>query len=142
MSIVQTITTSFKVELLSGYHAFSSAYRAADTFNVALYTSAITLDSTTTAYSSTGEASGGNYVAGGQILVPTTPLASGTTACQSFANVSWLGAITANSALIYNVTQNKRSVCVLNFGASKSSVVNFTIMFPTDDQNNAVVRIQ
>ncbi len=44
---------------------------ASDTFYLALYTNAATLDQTTTAYITTGEASGGNYVAGGQIVTAT-----------------------------------------------------------------------
>ncbi|NBS70573.1 hypothetical protein EBT31_16910 [bacterium] len=44
---------------------------ATDTFYLALYTNSATLDQTTTAYSTTGEASGGNYVAGGQIVTAT-----------------------------------------------------------------------
>jgi len=141
VSVVQTVTTSFKVEILNGYHAFSASYRPADTFNIALYSTVVTLDSTVTAYSPVGEASGGSYVPGGQIIAPIAPLASGTTACLSFNPVSWAGVITANSALIYNSSQGGRSVCVLNFGANKTSATNFSITFPTDDQNNAVVRI-
>ena len=40
---------------------------ATDTFYLALYTNSATLNAQTTAYDTTGEASGGNYVAGGQI---------------------------------------------------------------------------
>jgi hypothetical protein len=139
----QTLCSSFKVELLEGYHAFSSAYRAADTFYIALYTSAATLGATTTAYTSSNEATGGNYVAGGQVLVPTVPLISGTTACLNFGNVQWTGSITANSALIYNVSQDNRAVCVLNFGSNKTSTLLFNVTFPpVDDQYQALIRIQ
>ena len=141
MAVLQTQTTSFKVELLNGYHAFSSAYRAADTFKIALYTSGASLGAATTVYSATNEASGGSYSAGGAVLVPLAPLASGTSACLSFATVSWTGVITANSALIYNSTQGNRSVCVLNFGANKTSANSFVITFPVQDQYNAVIRI-
>ena len=44
---------------------------ATDTFYLALYTNSATLDQTTTAYTTIGEASGGNYVAGGQIVTAT-----------------------------------------------------------------------
>ena len=44
---------------------------ATDTFYLALYTNSATLDQTTTAYSTTGEATGGNYVAGGAIVTAT-----------------------------------------------------------------------
>jgi hypothetical protein len=39
---------------------------------MALYTNDATLDQTTTAYTVTGEASGGNYVAGGEIVTTTS----------------------------------------------------------------------
>ncbi len=55
--------TSFKKELLFGVHDFANG---ADTFNMALYNSAATLDASTTAYSATNETSGTGYTAGGQ----------------------------------------------------------------------------
>lgn len=48
--IIQTLTTSFKKELLQGVHNFAS-----DTFKLALYTSAASLGADTTAYSPAGE---------------------------------------------------------------------------------------
>ena len=50
--------------LINGSFNFSS-----NTFYLALYTNAATLYETTTAYTTTGEASGGNYVAGGKLLL-------------------------------------------------------------------------
>jgi hypothetical protein len=55
MAIVQGIVTSFRKEILQGYHVFTSG--AAHTFKMALYSSSATLDITTTAYTSTGEVS-------------------------------------------------------------------------------------
>ncbi len=45
MAITQAMCTSFKVDLLDGEHDFG-----ADTFYIALFTSAATLDASTTAY--------------------------------------------------------------------------------------------
>ena len=53
--ITQTLTTSFKTELLQGIHDFS-----ADTFKIALYTSDASLGADTTAYTTTGEVSTSN----------------------------------------------------------------------------------
>ena len=138
MSISQTATTSFKVQLLEGVHNFTS-----DTFKIALYTGSASLDSTTTVYTTTGETSGTGYTAGGETLTPTTPTSSGTTAYVSFANVSWASAsFTARAALIYNATQGNKSVAVLDFGSDKTvSGSTFTITFPTADASNAIVRI-
>ena len=108
-------TNTFLVGLLDGTFDFGTG--TTQTFKIALYTNAATLNQDTTAYTSTGEASGGNYAAGGQVLaisqVPTTGN-SGSTAYISFTNAAWTGAITARGALIYlaNGTTNP-AVCVL-----------------------------
>ena len=149
MTIAQTATTSFKVELPQGIHNFGPT--SPDTFKVALYTAAASLDATTTVYTTTGEvsSSGTNYTAGGNTLtISVTPVAannsSGTpTSYWSFANTSWAGAsFTARGALIYNSTEGNKSVAVLDFGSDKT--VNndiFQIIFPTPDANSAIVRI-
>jgi hypothetical protein len=141
--IYQGTCGSFKAEVWNGYHAFSSAFRTADTFRIALYTSAASLDpSTTTVYTTVGEASGTGYSAGGIILVPTAPANSGVAAYLSFANASWTGAsFTANGALIYNATQGNRAVCILAFGGDKTPTSGtFTVQFPVNGATTSVIR--
>lgn len=159
MAITQAMTTSFKAELLLGVHDFRpSADTGADTFKLALYTSAATLDANTTTYTSSQESSGANYSAGGLALTNTGVTATninantGTGFCDfsdlTFPNVS----VTARGALIYNTTPSANSnanttltnaaVCVLDFGADKTSTDgDFTIIFPTNDASNAIIRI-
>lgn len=148
MAITQAMVTSFKVEILNGIHAFGTTVtRGAttpDTFKIALYTSSATLDSTTTAYSTTNEvASTGGYSAGGNTLTTIAPTSSGTTAFLDFNDTTWSSStITANGALIYNSTQSNKAVAVLAFGSDKSSSGgNFTIQFPVADASNAILRI-
>ena len=137
MAITRTQCTSFKVELLTGTHDFSS-----DTFKIALYTSAANLGADTTAYSTSNEISTLGYTAGGNILtVSTTPTSSGTTAYVSFANTSWSSALTARGALIYNSSKSNKAVAVLDFGADKTSSGTFTVTFPTADATSAIIRI-
>jgi hypothetical protein len=63
MAITQAICNTFKKELLDGDHDFDTG---GDVFKLALYTSAATLDSSTTVYTSTNEvAASGQYSAGG-----------------------------------------------------------------------------
>jgi len=140
--------TSFKNELLYGVHDFDAS--TGDTFNIALYTSAATLDASTTAYSATNETSGTGYSAGGQALTNVNPTTSGTTAFTDFADETFTTAtITARGALIYNTTPNTTSisvsnpsVVVLDFGGDKTSTAgDFTIVFPTADASNAIIRI-
>jgi hypothetical protein len=147
MSIQQTATTSFKVELLQAVHNFGPT--TPNTFKVALYTAAANINETTTVYSTTNEVVGTGYTAGGNTLVISTSPTSANntanvpTAFISFNNSSWTNAtFTARAALIYNVTQGNKSVAVLDFGSDKT--VNndtFQIIFPTPDANSAIVRI-
>ena len=141
MAITQAMCTSFKQELLTGTHNFTNS--TGDTFKIALYTSAATLDATTTAYSVTNETSGTGYVAGGNTLTNVTPTTSGTTAFTDFSDTTWSSStITARGALIYNSTDSNRAVVVLDFGSDKSSTAgDFTITFPAADASNAIIRI-
>jgi hypothetical protein len=72
-----------------------------------------------------------------------SPTTSGTTAFIDFADLTFSTAtITARGALIYNSTNGNRTVCVLDFGSDKTSTAgDFTIVFPTADASNAIVRI-
>lgn len=142
--------TSFKVQLLQGAHDFRAT--GGDTFKIALYTNSATFDASTTAYTATNEitnTSGSAYVAGGATLTEIDPTSTGTTAFTDFTDVSWTSAsFTARGALIYNTTPTSGlgltnpTVCVLDFGADKVvSAGTFTVVFPTADASNAIIRI-
>ena len=142
------MATSFKTELLNGIHAFGTTVvrgaTTADTFKIALYTSSASLGENTTAYTTSNEVSGTGYSAGGNTLtVSTAPTSSGTTAYLDFSDTTWSTAtITARGALIYNSTQSDKAVAVLDFGSDKTSTAgDFTIVFPTADASNAIIRI-
>lgn len=142
MAITQAMATSFKVELLTATHNFTNS--TGDVFKIALYTSSATLGATTTVYSTSNEVpSTGNYTAGGNTLTNVTPTTSGTTAFTDFADTTWSSStITANGALIYNSSKSDKAVAVLAFGSDKSSSSgDFTIVFPTADATNAIIRI-
>ena len=150
MTIQQTATTSFKVQLLQAVHNFGPT--SPNTFKVALYTAAANIGPSTTAYTSVGEvsSSGTGYTTTGEILTISVSPTSGTnsvnvpTAFISFANATWYNAtFTCRGALIYNDSvTGKPSVAVLDFGTDKT-VTNdtFQIIFPTPDANSAIVRI-
>lgn len=143
MAISQAMCTSFKVQLLSGAQNFNTG--TTKVYKIALYTSSATLGASTTNYSSTTNevASGGGYTTGGNTLtVSQVPGSSGTTAFIDFADTTWSAAtITARGALIYNSTDDT-AVAVLDFGSDKSSTAgDFTIIFPTADASNAIIRI-
>jgi hypothetical protein len=145
MAISQAMCTSFKVQLLSGAQNFNTG--TTKVYKIALYTSAATLGASTTTYSGTSNevASGGGYTTGGNTLsvsqVPTDG-GSGTTAFIDFADTTWSAAtITARGALIYNSTDDT-AVAVLDFGSDKTSTAgDFTIIFPTANATDAIIRI-
>tara|TARA_R110000787_G_scaffold43510_2_gene106683 strand:+ start:3460 stop:3888 length:429 start_codon:yes stop_codon:yes gene_type:complete len=141
MAITQAMCTSFKVELMTGTHNFTAS--SGNSFKLALYTSSATMSAATTAYSSTNEASGTNYTAGGAALTNITPVSSGTTALADFADLTFSNAtITARGCLIYNDTNSDKAVAVLDFGGDKTSTAgDFTIQFPAADASNAIIRI-
>jgi len=134
------LCTSFKKELLEGLHDFNVG---ANTYKLALYDNNASFTAATTVYTTSNEISGTGYPAGGGTLTNIDPTTSGTTAFIDFADLTFTTAtITARGALIYNSTNGNRTVCVLDFGSDKTSTAgDFTIVFPTADASNAIVRI-
>jgi hypothetical protein len=161
MAITQAMCTSFKAELMLGVHDFRpSAQAGADTFKLALYTSAASLDANSTTYTSGGEvsSSGTNYVAGGSNLVnvgvgTTNTNATAGTGFTDFADLTFSNVtLTARGCMIYNNTPSTNdnsntaltnaAVCVLDFGGDKTATAgDFTVIFPTFDASNAIIRI-
>ena len=127
---------------MEAVHNFKNS--GGNTFNLALYTSSASLDQDTTAYTTSNEVSGTNYTAKGASLTRVDPTTSGTTAFTDFSDLTFSNVtLTARGALIFNDSASgDPSVCVLNFGADKSSSSgDFTIVFPTADSSNAIIRI-
>jgi hypothetical protein len=89
----------------------------------------------------------GSYAAGGGTLTNISPTASGTTAFTDFADLTFtVATITARGALLYNTTPTHtytNPVCVvLDFGSDRTSTAgDFTIVFPTADSTNAIIRV-
>jgi hypothetical protein len=156
MAIVQGMCTSFKAEVLLAVHDFRVT--SGDTFKIALYSAAASLDANTTAYTASNEITGTNYTAGGKTLTNLGVTASNGSSAQgtgyaTFSNVTWAAAtFTARGALIYNTTPSANgtantaltnpAVAVLDFGSDKTvSAGDFTIVFPSATNTTAIVRI-
>lgn len=138
--------TSFKTELLKGCHDFTLT--TGDVFKLAMYTNSASFTAATTTYTATNEvAASGSYAAGGGTLTNITAVNTGTTAFTDFADLTFTSAtITARGALIYNSTPTHTytnpTCVVLDFGSDKTSTTgDFTIIFPTADASNAIIRI-
>lgn len=125
---------SFKNGLLEGAFNFDSG-----TFYIALYTNNATLNADTAAYTTVGEVVASGYTAGGEVLTPTQSISNGVSFV-SFGSVSWSGAFTARGALIYKAGDNG-AICVLDFGADKTSTTTFTVTFPTASSTDALIRL-
>jgi hypothetical protein len=129
---------SFKEELLEGIHNFTT-----DTFKAALYTNSATLGPSTTVYTTSNEASGGGYTAGGNTLSGASVALSQGIAYVDFSDTTWTsGSFTARAALIYNSSKANRAVAVYVFDEVKTvSSGNFQLQFPAASPTEAVVRI-
>ena len=108
-----------------------------------MYTSSATLGATTTSFTTTGQASGTNYTSGGGTLTNVTPTSSGTTAFTDFADLTFgTATITARGCMIYNSSDNNKSVATIDFGGDKTSTTgDFTIVFPAAASSTAIIRI-
>lgn len=134
MAITTAICNSYKQEILEGVHS------SADTYKLALFTSAATLGAATTAYATTNEASGTGYTAGGVTLSGlSTGLASGT-AYLTFSDPSWASStITARGCLIYNASKGNKAVAAFDFGADVTSTNGtFTVDLPAAGASSLV----
>ena len=134
--------TSFKKELLEAVHNFKNS--GGSTFNLALYTNSASFTAATTAYTTSNEVSGTGYTAKGAALTRVDPTTSGTTALTDFSDLTFSTAtVTARGALIFNDTASgDPSVVVFDFGGDKTSTAgDFTVVFPTADASNAIIRI-
>ena len=135
---------SFKQELLGGVHDLDT-----HTLKIALIKPSPTgnFNKSTTNYSeltgSSDEATGTNYSAGGQTLDSPVISLSGDTAIVDFADEVFSNlTITAAGALLYNTSASNKAIAVFSFGSNVASTAgDFTVIFPTADASNAVIRI-
>ena len=127
---------TFKLGLPSGDFDFATG--TTDVFKSALYTNDATLDATTVAYTTTGEVVATGYTAGGEVLTPALAISNGTSFID-FGDVSWSGAFTARGALIYK--NGGAAICVLDFGADRTSTTTFQVQFPANTNTSALIRI-
>ena len=136
MSFVQTLTTSFKKEVLLGVHNLE-----VDTIKMALFLATADLNAATTIYTVTGETSGTGYTAGGKTLTGVTVLTADTTAYVDFADPVWTPAgFTARGALIYNASKGNKAIAVLDFGSDKTATTSFTVQMPANTVTSALIR--
>ena len=134
--IFQTLTTSFKEQMLKGEHDLLT-----DTLKLALYYSTADLGEDTLIYTATGEVVGGGYTAGGEILTGVTINTQEGTAYVNFNDAVWNPAsFTAAGGLIYNASKANKSIAVLSFGNDKTATNSFTVQMPANTSTSALLR--
>lgn len=155
MANSQAMASSFKSELMLGYHQLGAATLTSrssltsptkDTVKAALYVTTASIGASTTAYSSTNEVSGTGYSAGGVTVTNgTDPSTSGTTAIWTPSASIVYTTVTLSTAfdcvLLYNSTQGNKAISSHTFGSQTVTAGTFTLTMPTNDASNALIRI-
>lgn len=135
--------------------ALGTVTATGDTFKMALIkvSPAGTYGAASTNYTditgNSDEVSGTGYTAGGTALTNVSPTTSGTTAFVDFSpDPSWTSATFSTSAcMIYNNSRRgpiaTRSISTHDFGGNQSVTGGtFTVILPTADASNAILRLQ
>jgi hypothetical protein len=153
MAFTTAMTTSFKVELATATHNFTTT--TGNVFAVALgkVGAARTYDASTTNLSqlqtaTTDEvASGGGYTTNGFLWTAaqnTTPTSTGTTAFWSWSvNPNWTSASFSTIAcLLYNSTSAGKSVYVGDFAGTQTVTAGtLTLILPANAAGTSLLRI-
>jgi hypothetical protein len=164
MANTQAMCTSFMSELMLGQHQFGTSTLVSrvsltapttDTFKAALFLASATLNASTTAYSTTGEAVGTNYSPGGiNVTNATSPTSTNSSVTAGVAYWTPSASLTYGSGgspvtlatafdtvLIYNSTQSGKAVSVHTFGSQTITAGTFTLTMPTNNTTTALLRL-
>lgn len=132
------LCVSFKKELFEGIHDATQ-----DTFKLALYDNSADLDKlAVTEYTTDGEVSATNYVAGGVELQNVTLITDKSEVVLDADDVTVAGqAMSIRAALIYNASKSDRAVSVIDFGPPTRAETNPTLKMPAPNAGTGLVRI-
>jgi hypothetical protein len=136
MAITTAITNQAKLDALTALMPSGNVYKAA------LYTSAASLDKTSTVYSTANEVSGAGYTAGGQTLTGYAASLDGDTAIVDFADPTWANStITAAGMVVYDSTNGNKIRAIYSFGQNVTSTNGtFTAVLPAPAAATALIR--
>lgn len=138
MAITGGMCSVYKRDVHDGVHLPGHTYK------MALYRSATaSLSPATTGYTTTGEATGTGYTAGGITLTGRTVALQGTTGTLDFTDPVWTGAtLSAEGALVYNDTvAGKPAIAVIDFGGTITSTAGpFTVDLPASGAGTSFLR--
>ena len=121
-----------------------------DTVKAALFVATATLNANTTVYSTTGEVTGTNYVAGGVTVTnAVAPTSTNTTTTAGVAYWTPSAGITYttvtlstsfDTVLLYNSTQSNKAISVHTFTAQTVVAGTLLIIMPTNSTAAALIR--
>jgi len=143
------LCTSFKRELLCGIHALGTAVvratTAVDVLRAALYTSAANIGAASTVYTTTGEAAGTGYTAGGVVVTnavqPTTSGVVGFWTPSASIVFTTVSVTAVDCIMLYNNTQGNRAISAHQFAAQTLVAGTLTLTMPTNDASNALLQL-
>lgn len=154
MANSQAMCSSFKSEVMLGNHQLGAVTLTSrtsltspttDTVKAALYFASASIGAGTTAYTSTGEATGTGYSAGGiTVTNANAPSTSGTTGIWTPSASLVYSTVTIaafDCVLLYNSTQSNKAIAAYTFGSQTVTAGTFTLTMPTNDASNALLRI-
>ena len=139
--MANVVPFSFKCELMSGTHNFSTG---GDGFKIALYTSNPYTTSSTVALTTNEVSSAGSSNYARKDLASQAVVASTATSSVDFADVTWSSAtFSAAFAAIYNDDKSDKLCVVLDFGGTKTATNgDFTVSFPDPSTaSNAIISL-
>jgi hypothetical protein len=142
MSIIKAVPDSQLLAFTQGTQDFRAA---GDTFKCALYYATATLNTGTTAYTTSGEVVGTGYTAGGVTLTSVDPVVSNNKAIIDFVDATFttVTLVDVAGALIYNSSQSDAAVVVLKFASLISATAQtITIVFPGATSTTALIRLR
>lgn len=115
----------------------SSALKAA------LYDNTPSFTAATSVYTTTGEITGTNYIAGGKALTSGATAVSGNIAYLDFADITWTSAsFTTYGSMIYNTSVSNKTFLIIDFGGVRQVIGGtFAIVLPAADNTHAFFRI-
>lgn len=160
MANTQAMTTSFMGDLMVGAQQLGTVTLVSrgsltapttDTLKAALYLASATINAATTVYTTTGEVTGTGYTAGGVTVTNATgPTATNSSATAGVAYWTPSASITYSTVtlttafdcvLLYNSTQNNKSISVHTFGSQTVTSGTFTLTMPSNTTTTALIRL-
>ena len=133
------VSVQFKLDCMNQFLA-----NTISTLKAALYQASATTNGSNTAYTATGEVSGGSYSAGGVAVTNgTSPSSTGTTAFWTpSASIAFTGlsSATTDCIMIYDTARANKAIGTWTF-SSQTVTGTLTLTMPTNGASTGLLRL-